>query len=118
MRSMPTATSSALRVVRNAPVTSMTMVRPRRAAPADAARVTRAEVSLAHVRHNYRELSACLRADAEQLGRPAAAVWGVLKADGYGHGAAAIATALQNDFEFWADNQDELNERFNTWLAN
>ncbi len=24
---------------------------------------------------------------------------------------------LQNDFEFWADNQDELNERFNTWLA-
>ena len=25
--------------------------------------------------------------------------------------------ALQNDFEFWADNQDELNERFNTWLA-
>jgi len=26
-------------------------------------------------------------------------------------------TALQNDFVFWADNQDELNERFNTWLA-
>lgn len=26
-------------------------------------------------------------------------------------------TAIQNDFEFWADNQDELNERFNTWLA-
>ncbi len=25
--------------------------------------------------------------------------------------------ALQNDFEFWANNQDELNERFNTWLA-
>ena len=25
--------------------------------------------------------------------------------------------ALQNDFEFWADNQDELNERFATWLA-
>ena len=25
--------------------------------------------------------------------------------------------ALQNDFEFWADNQDELNERFNAWLA-
>jgi putative spermidine/putrescine transport system substrate-binding protein len=31
---------------------------------------------------------------------------------------ANFATALQNDFEFWADNQDELNERFNTWLAN
>jgi len=26
-------------------------------------------------------------------------------------------TAVQNDFEFWADNQDELNERFNAWLA-
>lgn len=26
--------------------------------------------------------------------------------------------ALQNDFEFWADYQDELNERFNAWLAN
>ena len=26
--------------------------------------------------------------------------------------------AVQNDFEFWADYQDELNERFNAWLAN
>lgn len=26
--------------------------------------------------------------------------------------------ALQNDFEFWADNADELNERFNSWLSN
>jgi putative spermidine/putrescine transport system substrate-binding protein len=25
--------------------------------------------------------------------------------------------ALQVDFEFWADNQDQLNERFNAWLA-
>ncbi|MHA1600494.1 MAG: ABC transporter substrate-binding protein [Alphaproteobacteria bacterium] len=25
--------------------------------------------------------------------------------------------ALQNDFEFWADHADELNERFNAWLA-
>ena len=25
--------------------------------------------------------------------------------------------ALLNDFEFWADHQDELNERFNAWLA-
>ena len=24
-----------------------------------------------------------------------------------------FANALQNDFEFWADNQDDLNERFN-----
>jgi putative spermidine/putrescine transport system substrate-binding protein len=29
-----------------------------------------------------------------------------------------FGTAIQNDFEFWADNQDELNERFNAWLAN
>jgi len=28
-----------------------------------------------------------------------------------------FGTAIQNDFEFWADNQDELNERFNAWLA-
>ena len=28
-----------------------------------------------------------------------------------------FATAISNDFEFWADNQDELNERFNAWLA-
>ncbi|MCH8950590.1 MAG: ABC transporter substrate-binding protein [Proteobacteria bacterium] len=27
-------------------------------------------------------------------------------------------TAIANDFEFWADNADELNERFNAWLAN
>jgi len=26
-------------------------------------------------------------------------------------------TAIQNDFEFWADHQDELNDRFNAWLA-
>lgn len=25
--------------------------------------------------------------------------------------------ALQNDFLYWADNQDSLNERFNAWLA-
>lgn len=31
--------------------------------------------------------------------------------------AANLTNALVNDFEFWADNQDELNERFNAWLA-
>ncbi|MEO0363523.1 MAG: extracellular solute-binding protein, partial [Pseudomonadota bacterium] len=31
---------------------------------------------------------------------------------------ANLETALVNNFEFWADNQDELNERFNAWLAN
>jgi len=30
---------------------------------------------------------------------------------------ANFKTALQNDFEFWADNNDELNERFQAWLA-
>ncbi len=30
---------------------------------------------------------------------------------------ANFKNALQNDFEWWADNQDELNERFNNWLA-
>ena len=30
---------------------------------------------------------------------------------------ANFKNALQNDFEFWADNSDELNERFNAWLA-
>ena len=30
----------------------------------------------------------------------------------------ALKNALQNDFEFWADNGEELNERFNAWLAN
>ena len=31
--------------------------------------------------------------------------------------AEHLVNAVQNDFEFWADNQDELNERFNAWLA-
>ena len=31
--------------------------------------------------------------------------------------AANLTNALVNNFEFWADNQDELNERFNAWLA-
>lgn len=30
---------------------------------------------------------------------------------------ANMKNALQNDFEFWADNQDQLNEQFNAWLA-
>ncbi len=28
-----------------------------------------------------------------------------------------MKTAIVNDFEFWADNQDELDERFSAWLA-
>jgi alanine racemase len=71
------------------------VLRPRRAAPSEAARVTRAEVNLAHVRHNLRELRACLEADATAAARPPAQIWAVLKADGYGHGASAIATTLE-----------------------
>ena len=28
-----------------------------------------------------------------------------------------MTTAIQNDYYFWADNQDELNEKFSAWLA-
>jgi putative spermidine/putrescine transport system substrate-binding protein len=31
--------------------------------------------------------------------------------------AANLTNAVQNDFEFWADNNEQLNERFNAWLA-
>jgi putative spermidine/putrescine transport system substrate-binding protein len=31
---------------------------------------------------------------------------------------ANLANALQNDFEFWADRDTELSERFNSWLLN
>ncbi|MEP0944962.1 MAG: ABC transporter substrate-binding protein [Rhizobiaceae bacterium] len=31
---------------------------------------------------------------------------------------ANLANAAQSNFEFWADNADQLNERFNAWLAN
>lgn len=70
------------------------VVRPPRAAPAKAARVTRAEINLAHVRHNFRELVDCLSADRE--GGARARIWAVLKADGYGHGARAVATTLEH----------------------
>lgn len=62
------------------------ILRPRRAAPADAVRPTRAEVNLAHLRHNLH-----LVKRAAQNAR----VWGVLKADGYGHGAPAVARTLE-----------------------
>jgi alanine racemase len=71
---------------------TLRVLRPRRAAPADAARATRAEIDLARVRYNLRELQACLAADAH--GKPAA-LWAVLKADAYGHGAAQIGRTLE-----------------------
>jgi alanine racemase len=71
-------TSDALREVR--------VLRPKRAAPADAVRPTRAEVNLAALRANLRTV----RGSAE-----GAAIWAVLKADGYGHGAPAVARTLE-----------------------
>lgn len=62
------------------------VLRPRRAAPADIVRPTRAEVNLAALRHN-------LHAVKKIAG--SAKVWSVLKADGYGHGAPAVARTLE-----------------------
>lgn len=73
---------------------SVRVMRPRRAAPADALRPTRAEVNLANLRHNYRALESHLaRHETEEHRRPR--IWGVLKADAYGHGAAAVARTLE-----------------------
>lgn len=62
------------------------VLRPRRAAPADAVRPTRADVNLEALRHNLR----VLRRHAG-----GARVWAVLKADAYGHGAPAVARTLE-----------------------
>jgi alanine racemase len=62
------------------------VLRPQRAVPSDAVRPTRAEVNLAHLRHNLRVV---------QRAAGGAAVWAVLKADGYGHGAKAVARTLE-----------------------
>ncbi len=62
------------------------VLRPQRAVPADAVRPTRAEVNLANLRHNLRVI---------QKLAGGARVWTVLKADGYGHGAKAVARTLE-----------------------
>ena len=62
--------------------------RPQRALPSDAVRPTRAEINLGHLRHN-------LRAVQRVVGP--VPVWAVLKADGYGHGAKAVARTLERD---------------------
>lgn len=67
------------------------VLRPRRAAPADAVRPTRAEVNLANLRHNLRVLE---RAITDMTPTPPQ-IWGVLKADAYGHGAPAVARTLE-----------------------
>jgi alanine racemase len=62
------------------------VLRPQRAVPADAVRPTRAEVNLAHLRHNLRVI---------QRAAGGSEVWAVLKADGYGHGAKGVARTLE-----------------------
>jgi alanine racemase len=59
--------------------------RPRRSAPTDVVRPTRAEISLPNLRFNLRALQR----------RTQANVWCVLKADAYGHGAKACAHTLE-----------------------
>lgn len=68
------------------PMPPVRVNRPRRAAPADAVRPTRAEVNLAAIRKN---LHAVRKLAGNQR------VLGVLKADGYGHGAPAVARTLE-----------------------
>lgn len=62
------------------------IMKPRRAAPADVVRPTRAEVSLDALRCNLH----AIRQKAA-----GAKVWAVLKADAYGHGAPAVARTLE-----------------------
>jgi len=62
------------------------VLKPRRAAPADAVRPTRAEVNLEALRFNLRVVKRHAKG---------AKIWAVLKADGYGHGAPAVARTLE-----------------------
>ena len=64
------------------------VLRPQRALPSDAVRPTRAEINLGHLRHNLHTVK---RAVGD------IPVWAVLKADGYGHGAKAVARTLERD---------------------
>jgi len=64
----------------------MRVLKPRRAAPSDAVRPTRAEINLEALRLNLR---------AVKRHAAGAKVWAVLKADGYGHGAPAVARTLE-----------------------
>jgi alanine racemase len=77
---------------------SVRVLKPRRAAPADAVRPTRAEVNLAALRHNLRVVTRHAK-EAARAGASAPSVaprvWPVLKADGYGHGAPAVARTLE-----------------------
>jgi alanine racemase len=65
---------------------STRVLKPRRAAPADAVRPTRAEINLEALRHN-------LHVAKRHAGK--AKTWAVLKADAYGHGGPAVARTLE-----------------------
>lgn len=56
-------------------------------------RPTRADINLGALRHNLRVVRRIIAPVAEQQVAPQ--VWGVLKADGYGHGAPALARTLE-----------------------
>ena len=71
--------------------TTVRVSKPRRAAPADAVRPTRADINLGHLRMNLRVIERALKGATEKT----PAVWAVLKADAYGHGAPAIARTLE-----------------------
>jgi alanine racemase len=70
----------------DAPASEPRVQRPRRAAPADIVRPTRAEIDLAALRTNLRVVERAANG---------AQVWGVVKADAYGHGAPAVARTLE-----------------------
>jgi alanine racemase len=61
------------------------VLRPKRALPNEAVRPTRAVINLANLRHNLRVIQRASKSP----------VWAVLKADGYGHGAKAVARTLE-----------------------
>ena len=63
-----------------------------RAASAVDVRPTRAEVDLGAIAHNAR----VVREVVGEPGAKAPALYGVVKADGYGHGAAAVARAMES----------------------
>lgn len=70
---------------------SVRIQRPRRSAPEDIVRPTRAEVSLDALRHNLH----AVRTHLSQLCVSPGKVWPVIKADAYGHGAPAVARTLE-----------------------
>ncbi len=71
------------------------VLKPRRAAPADAVRPTRAEINLGHLRHNLRVLERAVGRGLRASSPGVPEIWGVLKADAYGHGAPAVARTLE-----------------------